>query len=455
MMTLDALCGAVPPEMVLTIAKKEMAKEAWDMIVTMRVGDDHVKKATTQQLRWKFNLATFDDGETVENYALRLSGMAVHLATLGEEVKDGEIVVKMLQSLSPRFKQITIMIKTLLDVSTMSDADLTWRLKEAEEAFEEAPTSLQQDGKLYLTEEWDAQRKKREAENHSSSGARGGGAGKGRGHGRGRGGSSSSGLSSKLTDDECWRCGKMGHWARECRSKPRKEQAHVTQDEKEASLMLAMATLIRPEAGRIEADGLTAPAREVRPPGESSTGTSAQGSAAEVEIHEEKVFAHLDEEKEHDTGTWVLDTGVMNHMFGCRVTFTKIDTTALGTVCFGDDSALRIEGRGTVVFMCKNGESRSFDGVYFIPHLTTNIVSVGQLDEIGYKIDIDTGMMKIWEPDDVLLAKVKREENRLYLLHLKFAQPTCLAVYGRGSKVVWHLHERFGHVNMAALQKMA
>jgi hypothetical protein len=43
-------------------------------------------------------------------------------------------------------------------------------------------------------------------------------------------------------------------------------------------------------------------------------GTSAQGSAAEVEIHEEKVFTHLDEEKERNTGTWVLDTGVMNHM---------------------------------------------------------------------------------------------------------------------------------------------
>jgi hypothetical protein len=28
MMVLDALCSAIPPEMVLTIAKKEMAKEA-------------------------------------------------------------------------------------------------------------------------------------------------------------------------------------------------------------------------------------------------------------------------------------------------------------------------------------------------------------------------------------------------------------------------------------------
>jgi hypothetical protein len=130
--------------------------------------------------------------------------MAVHLATLGEEVKDGEIVVKMLRSLPPRFKQITITIKTLLDVSTMSVADLTGRLKEAKEAFEEAPTSLHQDGKLYLTEEeWDVRRKKCEAENHSSSNARGGGSGKGRGRGRGRGrsSSSSSGSSSKPTGD--------------------------------------------------------------------------------------------------------------------------------------------------------------------------------------------------------------------------------------------------------------
>jgi hypothetical protein len=142
-------------------------------------------------------------------------------------------------------------------------------------------------------------------------------------------------------------------------------------------------------------------------------------SSAEVEIHEEKVFAHLDEE-ERDVGTWVLDTGATNHMSGCRAAFMKIDTVVLGTVRFGDDSVARMEGRRTVVFVCKNSESRSFDGVYFIPRLTTNIMSVDQLDEIGYKIDIDTGMMKIREPGGVLLAKVKWEANCLYLLHLKF-----------------------------------
>jgi hypothetical protein len=88
----------------------------------------------------------------------------------------------------------------------------------------------------------------------------------------------------------------------------------------------------------------------------------------------------------------------------------------------------RIEGRRAVMFMCKNGESRSFNGVYFIPRLTTNIMSIGQLNEIGYKIDIDASMMKIRESGGVLLTKVKREVNHLYVLHLKFTQSTCLAV---------------------------
>jgi hypothetical protein len=35
----------------------------------------------------------------------------------------------------------------------------------------------------------------------------------------------------------------------------------------------------------------------------------------------------------------------------------KIDMTVLGTVRFGDDSVAWIEGRETVVFVCKNNES--------------------------------------------------------------------------------------------------
>ena len=50
-----------------------------------------------------------------------------------------------------------------------------------------------------------------------------------------------------------------------------------------------------------------------------------------------------------------------------------------------------IEGKGAIVFLCKNGEHRSFAGAYYIPRLTTNIVSIGQLDEEEHQGWFDEG----------------------------------------------------------------
>jgi hypothetical protein len=93
----------------------------------------------------------------VEDFALQLNGMVATLATLGEIVEEFTVVEKILRCVPPRLKQIALAISTLLDVRTLTVANLAGRLKAAEEAFEEPPSSLQQDGKLYLTEEeWDA-----------------------------------------------------------------------------------------------------------------------------------------------------------------------------------------------------------------------------------------------------------------------------------------------------------
>jgi hypothetical protein len=75
----------------------------------------------------------------------------------------------------------------------------------------------------------------------------------------------------------------------------------------------------------------------------------------------------------------------------------------------------------TVVFVCKNSESRSLKGAYFIPRLATNIMGIRQLNEVGYKIDINTSVMKILKSCDLLLANVKREANHIYLLHIRLA----------------------------------
>lgn len=59
-------------------------------------------------------------------------------------------MAKILRNLPPRFKHISITIKKL-------NMSLTGQLKEAEEVFEESLTSMQHEGKLYLSQkEWDA-----------------------------------------------------------------------------------------------------------------------------------------------------------------------------------------------------------------------------------------------------------------------------------------------------------
>jgi hypothetical protein len=128
----------------------------------------------------------------------------------------------------------------------------------------------------------------------------------------------------------------------------------------------------------------------VRAPAGASFKGSITGASGGERIHivEEKVFAVFTDESGKDPHRWVLDTGASNHMTGSRAAFVSINAGTTGTVHFGDGSVIRIEGRGTILYQCKIGEHRALPNVYFIPHLDTNIISVGQLDEDDHEVKI-------------------------------------------------------------------
>ena len=113
-------------------------------------------------------------------------------------------------------------------------------------------------------------------------------------------------------------------------------------------------------------------------------------------------------------------------MTGTRTVFAELNTGVTGTVKFGDGSVVDIQGKGTVLFACRSGEHRRLDGVYYIPCLTTNIVSLGQIDEDGYKVDIESGILRLFDLERQLLAKVHRSPSRLYFLNMNIAAPMCL-----------------------------
>jgi hypothetical protein len=64
-----------------------------------------------------------------------------------------------------------------------------------------------------------------------------------------------------------------------------------------------------------------------------------------------------------------------------------------------------IEGRGSILLQCKNGDHKLLVGVYFILCLTVNIVSLGQLEEDGHRILLFGGHLKIWDQHGILVVK--------------------------------------------------
>jgi hypothetical protein len=104
------------------------------------------------------------------------------------------------------------------------------------------------------------------------------------------------------------------------------------------------------------------------------------------------------------------------------------------------------------VFQAKNGDHRVLHGVYFILALRNSIMSLGQLDEGRSNVEIDQGVLRIWDSCGRLLVKVNRGPSRLYVLHLKIAQPICLAT--RKGDNAWRWHERFGHLHFKVLHQL-
>lgn len=64
-------------------------------------------------------------------------------------------------------------------------------------------------------------------------------------------------------------------------------------------------------------------------------------------------------------------------MTGKREFFAELNTGVMGQVRFGDGSKVQIEGKGSILLKCKNGDQHIVSEVYYILALRSNIISLG------------------------------------------------------------------------------
>ncbi|XP_071680382.1 uncharacterized protein [Lolium perenne] len=189
---LGTILGAVPPKMLRSLAVKDTAKEAWDALKTLRLGSERVREARAQTRRSEFENLRFKDGEKVEQFAMRLTGIMHELE---------------------RFKQLAYSIQQLLDLKKLTVEELTGRFLAVEEELDLEEEEGGQHGgtHLLLTEEQWMERMKNKKNNN----------------GRDK---------KKL---RCFNCQELGHFAWECpeKKKDNEEKALLGFVEDEPALL--------------------------------------------------------------------------------------------------------------------------------------------------------------------------------------------------------------------------
>ncbi|XP_076890159.1 uncharacterized protein LOC143541145 [Bidens hawaiensis] len=201
---------------------------------------------------------------------------------------------------------------------------------------------------------------------HDPSTGRGRGRGRGygvRGRGRGRGRGRSDYDKSSV---ECYRCHQLGHFAYEC-TRGEKSVNYTEFDEGEDLLLMTHATVT---------------------------------------------------EELPTTGSWFLDSACSNHMTGSRKWFINLDENFTHSVKLGNDLRLIVKGIGDIRFEA-GGITQVITRVYYVPDLTSNLLSIGQLQEKDLMVVIHSGVCKIYHPQRGLITTSIMTKNRMFVVQAK------------------------------------
>ncbi|KAG7578131.1 Zinc finger CCHC-type [Arabidopsis thaliana x Arabidopsis arenosa] len=409
------LFQSIPEALILQVGDLGDAKQVWESIKSRHVGAERVKEARLQTLMAEFERIKMKDTDTIDAFSGKLSEISTKSAALGVNIETPKLVKKFLNSLPrKRFIHIIAALEQVLDLNKTSFEDIVGRMKTYEDRTCDEEENQQEDqGKLMFVN----------SDSQPYHGSFNSGRGRGRGgrffqggRGRGRYGNYQNGGGRDQTKVICYRCDKTGHFASNCPDRLLKLQEAYENE------------------GDDTQEGEKLMVHEV------------------VYLNEQNIKTSVFEAQSDGNNVWYLDNGASNHMSGNREYFSKIDETITGKVRFGDDSRIDIKGKGSILFVSRDGERKVLADVYFIPDLRSNIISLGQATEAGCEVKMKGESLVVNDKDGKLLVKASRSKNRLYKVLMEVEATRCLQITALNDSAKWHA--RLGHVGLETMKSM-
>lgn len=405
MMALQILQTAVTDQIFSRIAPAVTSKEAWEALKSEFQGTPQVRLIKLQSLRREYENLKMNEGDNIKVFTGKLIDLGNQLRVHGEEKTDYQIVQKILISLPARFDSIVAVMEQTKDLTSLPVTELIGTLQ-AHEHRVGSRLENNVEGALYART-----RRGRSGfkPDNSKSGER---QGKGRkwcgickkeNHTEAQcwkkqnRGDQHKNLTNKR---ECYNCGKIGHFSKDCRSrKYEKAQMSLEEEEDDSDHMLFSASEDSPKV--------------------------------------------IDD-------VWLVDSGCTNHMTKEVKHFTKLDRSINVPIKVGNGDVVMTAGKGDISIMTVKGR-RVIKDVFLVPGLAKNLLSVPQIISRGYRVLFENKRCIIQDPRGKKVAEIQMV-HKSFPIKWNTSQESAMINREKEAMELWH--RRFGHVSNSRLQLM-
>lgn len=130
-----------------------------------------------------------------------------------------------------------------------------------------------------------------------------------------------------------------------------------------------------------------------------------------------------------------------------------LDETYKSTERFAYNSIVAAVGKRKVMIKKKNREITFVTDVLYMPSMKNNLLSVGQLLEKGFRIDMKENRLKVFDSRERLLPLSQLSKNKTFEVNLNAFDVQCFSIVCMDDER-WLWHFRCGHLNFKSLHQL-